>query len=150
TLPDPPISPSDLMATTLSSSSVRLDWDDNSFNETYFDIEQSLSPSTGFVLIDSVSTNFTSYIVTNLNPSSYYFYRVRARNSGGYSSYSNYAMGITNTTPPSAPSFLTIIEKTSSQVKLSWTDNSFNETNFVLQRATGTGGSYTTIAEPNA
>jgi hypothetical protein len=139
TLPTPPADPYSLTTTTLSNSSIRLSWWDNSSNETYFDIEQSLSPSSGFVLIDSVLANVTTYTVANLNPGTYYYYRVKARNMGGASGYTNYAMGITNSAAPLAPSSLSLVASMHDWVKLSWSDNSSNETEFVLERAVGSG-----------
>jgi len=48
--------------------------------------------------------------------------------------------------PPSAPSGLTAAVISSSQISLSWTDNSTNETGFEIWRKTGSGGTYSAIA----
>jgi hypothetical protein len=47
---------------------------------------------------------------------------------------------------PAAPSALTAVAASSSQVNLSWTDNTSNETGFKLERKTGSGGTYSQIA----
>lgn len=48
--------------------------------------------------------------------------------------------------PPNAPSGLTATAAGSSQIDLSWTDNSSDETNFILARSTTSGGPYSDIA----
>ncbi len=47
---------------------------------------------------------------------------------------------------PAAPSGLTATTASSSQLNLSWTDNTTNETSFVVARGTISGGPYTDIA----
>ncbi|MFN7141148.1 MAG: family 10 glycosylhydrolase, partial [Limisphaerales bacterium] len=47
---------------------------------------------------------------------------------------------------PSAPSGLSASAVSSSQINLSWTDNSNNEDNFIVARSTTSGGPYTDIA----
>lgn len=51
---------------------------------------------------------------------------------------------------PAAPSGLTASAVSSSQINLSWTDNSSNETGFKIQRKTGAGGTYASIASVTA
>lgn len=51
--------------------------------------------------------------------------------------------------PPAAPSNLTAVAVSSSQINLAWQDNSDNETNFVIERKTSTG-SYAVIATVGA
>jgi hypothetical protein len=53
-------------------------------------------------------------------------------------------------TAPAAPSGLTATAASSSQINLSWTDNSNNETGFNIQRKTGSGGTYGQIATVGA
>ncbi|MFA5343012.1 MAG: Ig-like domain-containing protein [Kiritimatiellia bacterium] len=52
--------------------------------------------------------------------------------------------------PPAAPSGLAATAALSSRVNLSWTDNSTNESYFVLQRRIGTTNAFVTIAYPTA
>ncbi len=51
---------------------------------------------------------------------------------------------------PSGPSNLVATIISSSQINLSWQDNSNNETGFVIKRKTGVSGSYSTIATVGA
>ena len=64
---------------------------------------------------------------------------MRATNLGGDSAYSNTASATTQAaqTVPAAPSNLTATAVSTSQINLSWTDNSNNETGFKIERCQG-------------
>ncbi len=96
--PTVPQAPSNLTAAALSQTSVRLDWKDNSNNEDQFRIEGQMG-SDAFSDIGSVGANVESTVISNLTPSAGYGFRVRARNAGGNSDYSNTA----NVTTLAAP-----------------------------------------------
>jgi regulation of enolase protein 1 (concanavalin A-like superfamily) len=51
---------------------------------------------------------------------------------------------------PSAPSGLTSVVAANGRMNLSWTDNSNNETGFVIERKTGAGGTYAQVATVGA
>jgi len=143
-----PLSPSSLNATTLSSSSIRLTWADNSSNETGFKIERSLSSGTGFTEIAAVSANTSTYDSTGLNSATRYYYRVRAYNSAGNSSYCSETSALTSSvvTIPNAPNSLSATTLSSSSIRLTWTDNSSNETGFRIERSLSSGTGFTEIA----
>jgi len=98
--PTPPAAPSNLVATALSSSAIRLTWTDNSGNETGFEIERS-SDGVNFAPHATAGANATSFDDTGLAASTTYYYRVNATNGGGDSGYSNVASTTTlaNTGP---------------------------------------------------
>jgi len=50
------------------------------------------------------------------------------------------------TSPPSAPSGLTATAVSSSQIKLAWTDNSDDESDFHIERRQGSGGTWSEIS----
>jgi hypothetical protein len=64
---------------------------------------------------------------------------VRANNTGGDSGYSNTTSATTLPSIPVAPSSLTATATSSSQINLSWADNSNNETGFKIERCQGIG-----------
>jgi subtilisin family serine protease len=139
--PQPPSPPSNLTSSVVSYSQVNLSWSDNSSNEDGFDLERCtglMSSCTNFVQVAPIGANVTSYNDVGLQAQTIYTYRVRAFSSAGMSNYSN---GVEATTPPqapSAPSNLTSSDISSSQINLSWSDNSSNEDGFRLDRCTGT------------
>jgi lysophospholipase L1-like esterase len=143
TLPAPPTAPDSLSATAISFSQINLSWQDNSNNETGFQIERSLTPESGFNIIATTSTN--SYLDGNLNPQTIYFYRVKAINIGGSSNYTSEAIATTFAGPPNAPASLTASPTSTTQINLSWADASNNESGFQVERSTSAGGSFTLI-----
>ncbi|HVV73393.1 MAG TPA: LamG-like jellyroll fold domain-containing protein, partial [Verrucomicrobiae bacterium] len=81
-----PYAPAGLAAQGLSANQINLTWTDNSLNETGFKIERSPDGS-NFVEIATVATNTTGYTDGGLMAMTAYFYRVRAYNDSGDSSY---------------------------------------------------------------
>ena len=149
TQPLPPFPPSGLTARPASTNQLELAWVDNSNNETSFEIERS-TDGINFNLIATVPAGTTSHMDSGLADSTRYHYRVRAKNAGGNSDYSNQASGTTlASTPPSAPSNLTLQAISSSQINLSWQDNAGNETLYFVEMATG-NGSFTQVTQISA
>ena len=138
-----PAAPSNLTAAAVSPSRINLAWTDNSFNETNFKVERS-TDGTSFTLIATLNANTTAYANTNLIASTQFFYRVVATDGANDSPPSNVASA-TTLPPPAAPSNLTAVAVSSSQINLAWTDNATNEQGFKIERSTG-GGSFSQLA----
>jgi hypothetical protein len=135
-----PAAPTNLTATAVSSSQINLAWTDNATNETGFKIERCQGAGcSNFAQIATVGANVTTFNNTGLTASTSYSYRVRATNLGGDSAYSNTASATTQATQtlPAAPSNLTATAVSTTQINLSWTDNSNNETGFKIERCQG-------------
>ena len=90
-----PASPSDLTARTVDQHSIELAWEDNSSDETAFDIFERPANETDFKLIASVGSNTTSFVVEGLPPATYRSYRVASSNAGGRSSATSEASAVT-------------------------------------------------------
>ena len=124
-----------LTATPLSSSQIKLTWSASATATSYDILRQGPSDS-GFVLLAS-GVSGTSFTDSNLSGASTYNYEIRAENSSGSSNSSASAAA---TTPlggtPVAPSNLTATAASSTQINLSWKDNSNNETAFFIERST--------------
>lgn len=131
-----PAAPSSLAAAVgTTTTSAQLTWTDNSSNETSFKIERGTS-TFSFVQVASTSANIVSYTDTGLTPGTYY-YRVRASNTAGNSSYSNTASTTVGT--PADPSSLSVTSSTvgtTSSAVLLWTDNASNETSYRVEVGT--------------
>src|SRR5207248_9881305 len=91
-----PIAPSNLSATAISATKIKLTWTDNANNEGAFKIERS-TDNVNFTQIALASANATTYTDSTVNPSTLYYYRVSASNIIGDSAYSATASA---TTPP--------------------------------------------------
>jgi len=141
-----PVAPSNLAAETVSTSQINLTWTDNSNNETGFRIERKVSGGS-YSQIATVGANVKTYSDKNLSSNTTYFYRVRAYNSIGNSTYSNEVSAGTGV--PAAPTQLTAAAASSDKIVLTWSDNSNNETGFKIERRQG-GGSFVQIATVGA
>lgn len=85
-----PSAPSMLSAAASSTTTIRLTWTDNASNEAGFRIERGTDGST-FAEIAVTAADAESYDDTAAAGSATLFYRVRATNAAGDSSYSNVA-----------------------------------------------------------
>src|SRR5207247_2536078 len=92
-----------------------------------------------FARYSGTPANVTSFVDRNLTPSTTYIYEVRANNSGGSSGWSNTANATTKPGPPAAPSALSAAANSSTQITLTWTDNSNDEASFAIWRKVGSG-----------
>ncbi|HOZ01671.1 MAG TPA: fibronectin type III domain-containing protein, partial [Candidatus Syntrophosphaera sp.] len=145
TLYTTPPAPSELAAEPISPSQIYLSWIDNAAVETGFRIERKIEDTGTWAEIAFVEANVTVYSDTGLEPHTHYYYRVRAVNVNVYSSYSNEANATTSYATPPAPSNLSAVTISSSQIILSWTDNSPNETGFRIEYRIGTAGTWSEI-----
>jgi len=94
--PAAPEAPTSLIAMAISEFEIRLNWIDNSNNESGFSIERSNDPSGPWTEIDMVGPNVTTYADTGVSPGQTFFYRVLAFNEVGSSDPSNVAGATTS------------------------------------------------------
>jgi hypothetical protein len=91
-----PAAPSNLVATAVSSTQINLSWFDNSSNETGFILDRATDAAfTQNVVSTTVAQNAVSSQATGLNPSTAYYFRVKAASSVGNSANSNTANATT-------------------------------------------------------
>jgi regulation of enolase protein 1 (concanavalin A-like superfamily) len=158
--PVPPTlaAPTNLRVTATTSSTVALAWVDNASSEIGYHIGRS----TDGVNFDWSGwfANSTSIEVTGLQPTATYYFRVRAYQhsaDGRYYIHSASSNTVTATTtvappppvPPNAPSNLVATAVSSSQINLTWTDNSNNENGFEIVRSTD-NRTFSHVAGPGA
>ncbi|HST24161.1 MAG TPA: C25 family cysteine peptidase, partial [Blastocatellia bacterium] len=100
--PNIPAAPTALNFTAITPTSMTLNWTDNASNEFGYVIYQS-TDGTNFTIITQTAANATSQNVTGLNPSTNYFWQVRAVSEGALStilsgSQMTIAPGVINST----------------------------------------------------
>jgi myo-inositol-hexaphosphate 3-phosphohydrolase len=100
-----PTAPSNLQASALSSSQIKLSFTDNSNNESAFVVERSRD-NNSYSQIATLSAGVTSFTDAGLSAATPYYFRVKAINSAGSSGESNMATATTlnGTTPTPTPS----------------------------------------------
>lgn len=141
--PTAPAAPSALTAQTVSQTEIQLTWTDNSSNESSFQVERATGTG-AFAQVQTLAAGATGVRITGLTAATAYSFRVRAANTAGSSAYSNTASATTSAAPtgtglPAAPSGLVAQAVSSSEIQLTWGDNSNNEESFRVEQATGTG-----------
>ncbi|MGQ0561771.1 MAG: fibronectin type III domain-containing protein [Gemmatimonadota bacterium] len=82
-----PGAPSSLAAVGVSESDVALSWGDADDREREFQLERRKEPSLVWDLLTILPENSTSYRARNLEPSSSYYFRIRACNTAGCSEW---------------------------------------------------------------
>jgi len=145
--------PSGVSAVAVSESRIDASWQDNSSNETGFEVHRSTNgPGGAFTLRASLAANVISYSDVGLTPVTQYCYKVRAfRATGRKTSYSSYSTTACATTPapppppepPLAPSFTDATPSGSTQVLVWWADNSTTEDGFRVERSVDAGATWT-------
>jgi M6 family metalloprotease-like protein len=125
--------PSGLAAVAAGSTGINLSWTDNSSSETGFTIEHSPNGS-NWTTEASVGANVTSYGDTGLVAGSTHYYRVRAYDGSGSSGWSNVANATTDQVAPAAPTGLSALALSSTEIDLTWTDNADNEDSYRIER----------------
>ena len=84
--------PTQLTATSVSSSRINLAWRDNSDNETGFHVQRRIDGTPDWVSISITAANVTNFGDARLLSSAIYHYRVRAFNGTESSDFSNQAV----------------------------------------------------------
>ena len=126
---DPPAPPTGLVATTVSSTQINLNWVDNTDTDlAKYKVYANTSP--GFpVNADTFigETSVGDYNVTGLTPSTTYYFKVTAVDTdGNESNPSAEVSAVTDdpdTVPPAAPLNLTAVSGGTDRIILNWTDN---------------------------
>ncbi len=129
-----PVAPSGLRITSITSGSVILAWTDNSNNESGFKIQRKQGATGTYTQIATPGANVTTYTDndTALLDGTLYYYRVCATNTAGDSPFSNEVNGITLLASPTS---LTATAVSSSQINLTWTDNSLTESGYRIEQS---------------
>ena len=81
--------PTNLVAKITEDPFVKLEWLDNSSNESGYQIERSVDDNTHFTQIDSLNSNATSFEDHDFPHDKNLYYRVRAKTADAESEYSN-------------------------------------------------------------
>jgi hypothetical protein len=143
---DTPAAPSNLAVTPVSNTQIDLIWTDNAANEDGFKIERKTGVNGTYAEIATAGPNATTFSSTALSSGVGYFYRIRAFNGAGNSGYSNEANALTMIKPPIN---LVAVAVSSSQIDLTWTDQTATETGFKIERKT-LEGAYAEVATVGA
>jgi titin len=146
-----PVPPSNLTASPLSSTAVRLAWTDGSTWESGFRVERATSAGGPFATAGIVAENVTTFDDAGRTPATAYYYRVCATSTAGDSIFSATVGGTTQApAPPAAPTGALATTMSASALRITWTDASIDEAGFQVERATAAGGPFGSIGTTGA
>lgn len=142
-----PSIPTNLKATATAYNKIKLDWTDNSTNETGFEIVRSATSTGTYSPVGTAPADAVTYTDSGLSASKAYFYKIRSVAAGSESAFTTAATATTPAAPPTpaAPSQLSAVQGTNNSISLTWDDNSSNETSFRIYRSTN-GSDFENIA----
>jgi hypothetical protein len=139
-----PASPGGLDAAEVRPNEVLLLWNDNSSNETRFEL-QGAPEGEPLRTLATVGVDVTQVRLTGLNGCATYRFQVIACNEFGCSGPSRPVLALQIPGPsPLAPSNLRVCNAWETVLDLCWNDNAPNESGFEIQRSTD-GVNFTTI-----
>jgi fibronectin type 3 domain-containing protein len=134
-----PAVPTGLAAMSLSDTQIQLTWTNPSPNlATGIKIERS-TDGTNFTQVAIVGRNDTSFTDAGLKAATVYYYRIRATNQIGDSTYTSVVFTATHIAAP----ILAVVNATHAEFDLSWTKT--GNDHYQIDRSFN-GGNFTTIA----
>ena len=158
--PTTPDAPTLVNATLITDNDVRVDWQDNSNNETGFKVYRNADGG-AYSLVHTTAPNIETWQDNNLTYEVTYCWKVAATNGTGDSAQAGPDCVAIPEDPgepdppcpaPDAPSSLTATAASSSSIDLTWADNSSDETGFeifmdgVYEKAAAADATSTTVS----
>jgi hypothetical protein len=146
--------PSNVNAVVASAGTIDIGWQDNTTNETRFDLQRSTSgPAGPFSLLIHKGANVTAHRDGGLSPATQYCYRIRAVQVKSYSTVvSPYSSSACAQTPPAAPPVpqpafgAAAAPASSNVVHLRWTASGSFTDSFRIGRSTDGGSVWSVTA----
>ncbi len=122
-----PLPPTSLEAIVIDDDTIRLEWDDNSYNEKGFEIYKNGK------LIYTTNININYYVDNDVTVDTLYTYLVKAVNDAGSSAADKISVKISKTVPIPVTD-LSATAVSDKEVLLKWKDNANNEQGFEIYR----------------
>jgi len=142
-----PAAPSNLGASSISYYMIGLTWNDNSNNETGFEVWRATASAGPFATIGTTGPNVVAYTDSTASASTTYYYKVRALGQYGQSAFTTTANAKTAALPPApkAPYGVKATVLGSSSISIVWKDSTNDAVNFQIYRASGSNSGYRLI-----
>ncbi len=115
----------------VGQTEVELSWKGTSTAITGFKVERKIGYFGEWSQISSLEANTTKYNDKSINKTNVYYYRVLSSDTLNSTNYSNIV--VVSLVAPTAPTKLQAVAVSSSEVRLSWQDNSNSENEFVIE-----------------
>ncbi len=136
------VPPAPILTATAGHAEVTLTWTASAGARSYT-VKRSTTSGGPHELVGTTGARF--YVDENAVNGTTYYYVVSAVNTLGESDSNEAAATPQAPPPPSAPDLLTATAISTTQIALTWRDNSTDETGFQIERSTG-GGNFTLVS----
>lgn len=123
--------PSDLSYEVVGKTEIKLTWKDTSAVETGLKVEKKIGYSGDWYVISELDPDVTTFNDKWMNDTDIYFYRIKVIDRSNSVNYSDELM--VSLKIPEAPTDLEADPVSASEIQLSWKDNSYNESEFVIE-----------------
>jgi len=133
---------------TADPTALQIHWGEDAISESGFKVYRRREGG-AYALVETVGQNVTEHESVGLDEGTWYYFKVKAYNAITESGYSQ-EFGIMTGDPPNAPSNGTAQGVSTSQINLSWRDNSNNEDGFKINQekfVVTAGNKYINFAE---
>lgn len=143
-----PVAPSNPIAVGSGQNQIEIAWQDNSRDESRFEVHRSTSGQYGvFILLSNAAANATTYRDGGLTAGMQYCYRIRAvRSRGAITTFSPFSTAACALTAPPAASEVTATAMSSSSIAVEWTALPTSEQYFRVDRSTDGGAVWNVAA----
>jgi hypothetical protein len=128
--------PSGITATTSScDGEIRINWTFNDSDPTSFKIYRSTNTTTFTTVIATLSGSERAYIDASITKNTTYYYKVATVGTCGETMSTSYFTGFAPDIPAKATGVTVTTNGTNNGFIINWTDNSNNETGFIVERS---------------
>jgi len=128
--------PSGITATTTScDGEIRINWTFNDADPTNFKVSRSTNPTSGYTVIATLPGSDRAYIDASITKNTTYYYKVATVGTCGETTSPSYFTGFAPDIPAKATSVTVTTNGTNNGFIINWTDNSNNETGFIVERS---------------
>lgn len=148
----PLVAPANLSVVTQGLDRITLAWQDNSADETGFELERTPSASANWVRVQTLAPNTVTATDSGLATGTAVRYRVRAVKGAEQSAYAAEVSARTTDAPITllAPTNVVATALSSTRVQLKWVDASNDEDGFEIQRSAGTDTAWVSMHQTSA